>query len=101
MRIFSKKAFKFDHPAGQEPAVIVKSHSFADVPDWVTESAMFKLASSVGEVSVFETKQDEKAAEAEATEGRGSRGKKKENEGGKTDVKESPQETAETESEIQ
>lgn len=75
MRIFSKRAFKFDHPAGQEPAVIVKSHSFADVPGWVAKSAMFQLASSAGEVSIIETKQDEKSAEAKATKGRGGRQK--------------------------
>ncbi|MFC8686324.1 hypothetical protein [Brevibacillus porteri] len=63
MRIFSKRAFKFDHPAGQEPAVVVRSNDFATVPDWVAHSVMFQLASSVGEVSVIETKQDEKTAE--------------------------------------
>lgn len=75
MRIFSKKAFQFDHPAGQEPAVIVRSNDFATVPDWVVRSAMFKLASSAGEVSIIETKQDEKSAEAKATKGRGGRQK--------------------------
>lgn len=75
MRIFSKKAFKFDHPAGQEPAVIVRSNDFATVPDWVAKSAMFQLASSVGEVSVIETKQDEKVAE---TDVKSHRGRKKE-----------------------
>lgn len=66
MRIFSKKAFKFDHPAGQESAVIVRSNSFDTVPDWVKDSAMFKLASAAGDVSIIETKQDEKVAEADA-----------------------------------
>jgi len=65
MRIFSKKAFKFDHPAGQEPAVIVRANEFATVPDWVKHSAMFKLASEAEQVSIIETKQDEKVAEAD------------------------------------
>ncbi|WNF07261.1 hypothetical protein [Brevibacillus borstelensis] len=76
MRIFSKKAFKFDHPAGQESAVIVRSNDFATVPDWVKDSAMFKLASTVGDVSIIETKQDEKAAESDA-ENKAQRGRKK------------------------
>lgn len=96
MRIFSKRAFKFDHPAGQEPAVIVKSHSFADVPDWVAKSAMFHLASGVGEVSIIETKQDEKSAEAK-TKGRGGR-QKADDEDKKADGEENaPNVAAETE----
>lgn len=63
MRIYSKKAFQFDHPAGQEPAVVVRSQDFAIVPDWVTHSTMFKLASASGDVTLIEDKKDEKAAE--------------------------------------
>ncbi|QDX92063.1 hypothetical protein EEL30_06580 [Brevibacillus laterosporus] len=63
MRIFSKKSFQFDHPAGQEPAVVVQSQSFADVPDWVSRSLMFKLASQNEDVTLVENKQDEKVAE--------------------------------------
>lgn len=80
MRIFSKKAFKFDHPAGHEPAVIVRSNDFATVPDWVAKSAMFQLASSVGEVSVIETKQDEKVAESDAAKSQ--RGRKRDDNDG-------------------
>ncbi|MGG3884347.1 hypothetical protein [Brevibacillus panacihumi] len=100
MRIFSKKAFQFDHPAGQEPAVVVRSQDFAIVPDWVEHSAMFKLASAAGEVSVFETKQEEKAIEADATKGRG-RNKKNDNEDKKADGEENHQETTTTDSEAQ
>ncbi|MBY0054127.1 hypothetical protein H7K32_21170 [Brevibacillus agri] len=64
MRIFAKRAFQFDHPAGHEPAVVVQSQSFADVPDWVAASTMFKLASISDDVTVIEMKQDEKAAES-------------------------------------
>ncbi|MBG9773564.1 hypothetical protein [Brevibacillus laterosporus] len=70
MRIFSEKSFQFDHPAGQEPAVVVQSQSFADVPDWVSQSLMFKLASQNEEVTVVENKKDEKKAET------GGKGKK-------------------------
>ena len=66
MRIFSKKAFQFDHPVGQESAVVVQSQSFADVPDWVSRSLMFNLASQNEDVTVLENKQDEKAAESGA-----------------------------------
>ncbi|WP_419877678.1 hypothetical protein [Brevibacillus centrosporus] len=66
MRIFSKRSFQFDHPAGQEPAVVIQSQNFADVPGWVAASAMFKLASKTGDVTVIENKHDEKAAETGA-----------------------------------
>ncbi|MGD8188565.1 hypothetical protein ACQCN2_01060 [Brevibacillus ginsengisoli] len=69
MRIFSKKSFQFDHPTGQEPAVVVLAGSFVDVPDWVSDSTMFKLASQDGDVDVIGNKKDEIAAET------GSRGK--------------------------
>lgn len=62
MRIFSKKAFQFDHPTGAESSVVVQSQSFADVPDWVAKSSMFALASSAEEVTVIESKGDEKKA---------------------------------------
>jgi len=71
MRIFSKKTFQFDHPAGQEPAVVVQALAFADVPDWVAESAMFQLADQAGEIEVTNGKADESNAE------RGGRGSKK------------------------
>ncbi|NRS20596.1 hypothetical protein HP398_29695 [Brevibacillus sp. HB1.4B] len=64
MLIFSKKAFQFDHPAGQEPAVVVRAHDFTEVPDWVKKSSMFKLASQTSDVTVTESKQSVKDAEA-------------------------------------
>jgi hypothetical protein len=64
MRVFSKKAFQFDHPADpNEASVTVQALSFADVPEWVTESSMFKLASAEGSVEVIENKVQEAAAE--------------------------------------
>lgn len=64
MRIFSKKTFQFDHPAGTETAVIAQMQNFADVPDWVADSTMFKLAQADGDVEVINSTQDEKAAES-------------------------------------
>jgi len=69
MRIFAKKAFQFDHPAGQEASVTIQSQGFADVPDWVEKSAMFKLASGAGEVEAIGSRADELAA------GKGNRSK--------------------------
>lgn len=63
MRIYAKKSFQFDHPAGQEPAVVVQSQSFAIVPEWVADSVMFGLASHDEDVMVIESKHDELAAE--------------------------------------
>lgn len=68
MRIFSKKRFRFDHPGGigaGEP-VYTQALSFHDVPEWVKESSMFKLASAAGDVTVTEGKSDENAAEEAA-----------------------------------
>ncbi|GED71180.1 hypothetical protein BRE01_48820 [Brevibacillus reuszeri] len=63
MLIMSKKSFQFDHPAGQEPVVVVRAHEFVEVPEWVKQSSMFKLASQAGDVTVTETKQAVKDAE--------------------------------------
>jgi hypothetical protein len=63
MRIFSKRSFQFDHPAGEQPAVVVRSQSFADVPDWVADSAMYKLALDDEDVMPIESRQDEVKAE--------------------------------------
>lgn len=66
MRIFSKKSFQFDHPAGEEAPVIVQALSFADVPEWVADSTMFKLAKGEESVDVIESKADEVKAEKKA-----------------------------------
>lgn len=66
MRIFSKVALRFDHPAGQEPAVVVRPQDFADVPDWVADSAMYKLASGDETVTEIETRNDERKADKKA-----------------------------------
>lgn len=63
MKIFSKKSFQFDHQSGEVAPVVVQHNDFAIVPDWVEESAMFKLALADGDVSIIETKADESATE--------------------------------------
>lgn len=63
MRIFTKRAFKFNHPSGDPEVrpVYVPDQTFSDVPDWVADSATFKLAiKDPNEViSVIESKKDE------------------------------------------
>lgn len=66
MRIFSKKAFQFNHPKNAALFVIVAAAAFADVEDWVADSTMFKLASKDGDVEVIGGRADEKAAETGA-----------------------------------
>jgi hypothetical protein len=63
MRIFSRKAFQFDHPAGADTPVVVQMNSFSDVPDWVTDSALYKLAAEGEDVLVINSPQDEIEAE--------------------------------------
>ena len=81
MRIFAKKAFRFDHPDGRNAAepVYAQALSFHDVPDWVEKSRMFQLATLDGDVTVVETKAQEIAAEVSAT---AKRGKKAQSEAG-------------------
>lgn len=67
MRILTKAKLRFDDPNGQEPSVIVNPRDlFADVPDWVRNSTMFKLASSDGTAEVIESHTQEKNAEKAA-----------------------------------
>lgn len=77
MRIFSKKAYRFDHPSGRDAGgpVFTQALSFHDVPDWVKESNMFKLALSAGEVSVTDDKSEEAKVEKAAHEEKQSRRK--------------------------
>lgn len=67
MRIFTKRAFRFNHPdpASDEQPVYVQDQAFADVPDWVSDSATFKLANQDPNelISVIESKKDEITAE--------------------------------------
>ncbi len=56
MRIFTKKAFQFEKQ--NVPPVITKAMAFQDVPDWVKDTLLFKLALKDGSVQVLaDTKQ--------------------------------------------
>lgn len=70
MRIFTKKSFRFDHPAGSNAGgpVITQALSFHDVPEWVKESGMFKLAYSAGEIDLPEGAKQEDKVEVAAHE---------------------------------
>lgn len=63
MRIFSNISLQFDHPQQAAEPVVVQHQSFVDVPDWVAESTMFKLALADGSITVIESKQDEVQAQ--------------------------------------
>lgn len=65
MRIFSKRAFRFDHPAGAPDVqpLYVRDQEFTDVPDWVADTETFKLAHKHELITVIESKKDEKEAE--------------------------------------
>lgn len=76
MKIFSKKSFRFDDPANQQEPVVVKAGDFATVPDWVSKTTMFKWANEAGDLSVIESRQDEKKATDEATTKASKRGRK-------------------------
>lgn len=63
MRIFSKKTFQFNHPVDHQIHVTVQALAFEDVPDWVPDSMMYKLAEQDDDIMVINTPQDEIAAE--------------------------------------
>ena len=61
MRIFSKKAYKFE--VADQKAVCVQAQGFADVPDWVKNTKLFQLAKKEGSIQVIETKEKQKEVE--------------------------------------
>lgn len=66
MRIFSKQALKFPHPAGETDPLYVRDNDFVDVPDWVKETETYKAHHKHGNITVIENKQDEIEAEKKA-----------------------------------
>jgi hypothetical protein len=54
MRIFAKKAFGFRAPDGT--LVSTTPGQFQDVPDWVGEDDLFKLAAAEGSIEVVQMK---------------------------------------------
>lgn len=69
MRVFSKATLRFDDPDRQQHSVVVRALDVgATLPDWVTKSAMFKLASSDGTLEVIETRAQAADAEKKAAD---------------------------------
>ncbi len=66
MRIFSTKAYKFPHPDQSGSSVTVRARDFAEVPDWVQDTLLFRLATSDGTLTVSETRAQ--VAQVEKTE---------------------------------
>lgn len=69
MRVYSKATLRFDDPDGQEPSVKVRARDVgATLPDWVTKSKMFQLATKDGTLEVIQSNQDAAAAEKKAAD---------------------------------
>jgi hypothetical protein len=66
MRIFARKAFKFLHPNLGEASIIVRAREFADVPDWVEGTLLFRLARQDEDITVMDS--PKAVLEAEKTE---------------------------------
>lgn len=60
MRIFSTKSFLFTR--GNEE-IEVQASNFADVPDWVADTSLFKLAKKDKSVSIMENAAQQKQVE--------------------------------------
>jgi hypothetical protein len=67
MKIYPKRTFRFDHPSSSPDIVpvYVRNEEFSNVPDWVADSSMFKLAIEADLIMVIENKNDEIAAETD------------------------------------
>lgn len=62
MRIFTKKAFKFqDHKNGE--SVKTLPFSFKDVPEWATKDILFAWGVKDGDIEIIQSKPDEKEIE--------------------------------------
>lgn len=69
MRVFSKLTLRFDDPNHEQESVTVKALEVgATLPDWVSNSSMFKLAVSDGTLEVIETNKQGNVAEKKAAD---------------------------------
>lgn len=66
MRIFSKASLEFRHPKDSSLKARVRANDFANVPDWVPQSRMFKLAANDETVTIIDSKAKEISAEKNA-----------------------------------
>lgn len=60
MRVLATKSLLFTQ--GEE-SVTIKNHEIKDVPDWVAETMLFKLAQKDGTIQVIENREQQKEAE--------------------------------------
>ena len=60
MRLFSNKSYTFQKG---ELEVSIKNQEIKDMPDWIEETLLFKLAKKEGSISIIETPEQLKAAE--------------------------------------
>lgn len=60
MRVMATKSLLFTR--GEEN-VVIKHHEIKDVPDWVGETMLFKLAQKDNSIQVIENKTQQKEAE--------------------------------------
>lgn len=61
MKIFSKKTFRFDMK--EQKSVTIKAMEFKNVPDWVKDTLIFKLASKDGTIQEIVSKKQSLALE--------------------------------------
>lgn len=64
MRVFSVKSFLF---VRGEEKVKVRNQEMKDVPDWVAETQLFKLAQIDGNIQILSSKSEEKQVEKDGT----------------------------------
>ncbi len=61
MRIFTKKAFQFEKQ--NVASVVTKAMAFQEVPDWVKDTLLFKLALKDGSIQVIANTKQQKELE--------------------------------------
>lgn len=71
IQIFSEQAAKFHHPKDYNITASVKAFEFAEVPEWVMQSRIYKLLVSDKKIRLIEGKKD--VAEVESANGKISR----------------------------
>jgi hypothetical protein len=76
MRILSKKTFLFTAP-GVESKVRVEANQITDVPDWITKTLLYRLATKDDVISVLASPASVAAAEKEIADEESRHGKLK------------------------
>lgn len=72
IRVFAKKAFKFNRHEKKDGQMVVAEtattipFNFCNLPDWVQNDQMFKWAKADGDIEIMQNKEDEKVAELNA-----------------------------------